>query len=215
PATNSCDQSPTGGGSDGTPSGGSDGGGGSGNASGGTDSGAVGGSGVGGAGGGGGTEGSAGSNAGGGTEGSAGSSAGGGGSVGPTWASVVVGFPNDLHGVWGSGANDAWAVGDVGEIIHWNGSAWTADVVDSAATRNLNAVWGSSAGDVWAVGAGGTIVRWTGGGDGGGAPGAPGFRLRWAGVSSGTTNDLLGVWGSGASDVWAVGDAGTILHFDG
>src|SRR5881394_46350 len=48
PATNSCDQSPTGGGSDGTSSGGSDSGGGSGNASGGTDSGAVGGSGVGG-----------------------------------------------------------------------------------------------------------------------------------------------------------------------
>jgi hypothetical protein len=28
-------------------------------------------------------------------------------------------------------------------------------------------------------------------------------------------NFLNGVWGSGASDVWAVGGAGTILHWDG
>jgi hypothetical protein len=28
-------------------------------------------------------------------------------------------------------------------------------------------------------------------------------------------NRLMGVWGSGASDVWAVGDSGTILHWNG
>src|SRR5262249_6036342 len=27
--------------------------------------------------------------------------------------------------VWGSGASDVWAVGDVGTIVHWNGSVWT------------------------------------------------------------------------------------------
>ena len=30
-----------------------------------------------------------------------------------------------------------------------------------------------------------------------------------------TTESLHGVWGSGPKDVWVVGDAGTILHFDG
>ena len=30
-----------------------------------------------------------------------------------------------------------------------------------------------------------------------------------------TTNNLRGLWGSGPNDVWAAGDKGTILHFDG
>jgi hypothetical protein len=37
----------------------------------------------------------------------------------------------------------------------------------------------------------------------------------WSSMSSGTTNNLLGVWGSSASDVFAVGNSGTILHYDG
>jgi hypothetical protein len=32
-------------------------------------------------------------------------------------------------------------------------------------------------------------------------------------MSSGTTKGLYGVWGSGGSDVFAVGSAGTILHY--
>ena len=36
----------------------------------------------------------------------------------------------------------------------------------------------------------GTIVRWNG--------------AVWSPVASGTTNDLLGIWGSGPDDVWAV-----------
>jgi hypothetical protein len=40
----------------------------------------------------------------------------------------------------------------------------------------------------------------------------------WSASSSGTTNDLTGVWASGPSDVWAVGNApggGAILHWNG
>src|SRR5207253_10548542 len=33
--------------------------------------------------------------------------------------------------------------------------------------------------------------------------------------SSPTSADLFGLWGNSASDVFAVGDAGTILHFNG
>jgi hypothetical protein len=43
------------------------------------------------------------------------------------------------------------------------------------------------------------------------APAAPG----WIAVSSGTTNDLNAIWGSGPNDVWAVGMNGTILHWNG
>jgi hypothetical protein len=56
------------------------------------------------------------------------------------------------------------------------------------------------------VGVSGTILHWDG--------------SVWTSVSSGTTNNLWGIWGSGASDVWAVGNSdvafvGTILHWDG
>src|SRR5262249_4379700 len=45
-------------------------------------------------------------------------------------------------------------------------------------------------------------------------------RRRWDGsawtiVPSGTSNTLFGVWGSGPSDVWAVGQFDTALHWDG
>jgi len=34
-------------------------------------------------------------------------------------------------------------------------------------------------------------------------------------VASGTAHTLLSVWGSGPRDAWAVGGAGTKLHWDG
>src|SRR6266550_1543677 len=37
----------------------------------------------------------------------------------------------------------------------------------------------------------------------------------WSSASSGTTQHLNGIWGTSATDVWAVGDAGTILHYNG
>jgi hypothetical protein len=37
----------------------------------------------------------------------------------------------------------------------------------------------------------------------------------WSPMSSGTTRNLSGVWGSSGSNVFAVGDGGTILHYDG
>jgi hypothetical protein len=37
----------------------------------------------------------------------------------------------------------------------------------------------------------------------------------WSAMSSGTSNQLHGVWGSSPSDVFAVGSGGTILHYNG
>jgi hypothetical protein len=41
------------------------------------------------------------------------------------------------------------------------------------------------------------------------------FSADWVPMTSGTTNTLNGIWGSSASIVFAVGDGGTILHYDG
>jgi hypothetical protein len=113
------------------------------------------------------------------------------------------GVASDLNGVWASGADDAWAVGSYGTILHWDGHAWWS--VPAGATSHFSGVWGSAANDVWAVGSSGAIVRWDG--------------TAWARVpnpaAGRSLEGLLGVWGSGPSDVWAVGYDDGILHWDG
>ncbi len=44
---------------------------------------------------------------------------------------------------------------------------------------------------------------------------APVPASRWAAMESGTTQFLRAVWGSSATNVFAVGDSGTVLHYDG
>jgi len=113
-----------------------------------------------------------------------------------------------LVAVWASGATDAWAGGDDGLLLHWDGQAWS--VVDAGTTNHIASIWGSGPSDVWAAagGLGGpntaNLVRWNG--------------SAWSPVDAGTTMNLKSVWGTGPNDVWAAGAsgvAGTIQHFDG
>jgi len=68
-------------------------------------------------------------------------------------------------------------------------------------SREIYGVWCTSDGmDVYAVGGGGLVAHSTDGG------------MTWL-AESGTPNaDLFGVWGVSASDVWAVGNNGVIVH---
>lgn len=47
------------------------------------------------------------------------------------------------------------------------------------------------------------------------APSAAGAADTWTAMTSGTTEDLYSVWGSSSSDVFAAGNNGTILHYNG
>jgi hypothetical protein len=97
-----------------------------------------------------------------------------------------------LLGVWGSSANDVWAVGgqaDRALVMHGDGARWTR--VDIDAPSLLWSVYGFSATDVYAVGEGGLILRYDG--------------IEWRRVESGTDLWLYGVWGSSKDDVWIVG----------
>ena len=114
---------------------------------------------------------------------------------GNTWSTTNSGTNQDLHGVWGSSASDVFAVGQ-GQILHYNGSAWTQVYLPSS---TLHAVWGSSASDVYAVGQG-QILHYNG--------------AAWTQVYL-PSSTLRAVWGSSASDVYAAGDSCTILHYDG
>jgi hypothetical protein len=98
-----------------------------------------------------------------------------------------------VNAAWGSGANDVWFVGTMGDVhnqtLHWDGKAWSA----SRAGRGIDdtqALWGSSAKDIWAVGSAGQMLRWSG--------------AAWSDVRTAplTTSGRTAVWGSAANDVW-------------
>ena len=115
----------------------------------------------------------------------------------------------NFNGMWGTGPNDVWIVGENGRILHtdgyWDKAAfWTQP--NSNTRSHLTGIWGAASDDVWAVGENGTIRHWTY--DAGG-------ELDWIISDSKSTTNLRAVWGSSATDIWAVGDDNTILHGDG
>ncbi len=116
-----------------------------------------------------------------------------------------------LFGLWGTAEDDVWAVGGAlgrpngAEVWHFDGEAWSAVALppDAAAQGSMYKVWGSSADDVWVCGLGGVVLRWDG--------------SAWTSMSTGVTEPLFTVSGSGPDDVWAVGGAGNgvALRWDG
>ncbi len=60
------------------------------------------------------------------------------------------GLGGPLYGIWGSAANNIWAVGANGRIMNYNGTSWTS--VTSPTNRKLVKISGSAANDIWAVG---------------------------------------------------------------
>ena len=46
---------------------------------------------------------------------------------------------NNLSGVWGTDAQNVWAVGDGGALLHWDGSNWTTQ--SSGTVNYLTGVW--------------------------------------------------------------------------
>jgi hypothetical protein len=55
------------------------------------------------------------------------------------WRAETTGAAGELMGVWASGPDDYWAVGD-GEVVHYNGTTW--QVVDVGFASTWKAVWG-------------------------------------------------------------------------
>ncbi|MGE0786078.1 MAG: hypothetical protein AB7S26_10345 [Sandaracinaceae bacterium] len=108
--------------------------------------------------------------------------------------------------------DNVFVVGYEGAIVHYDGAAWTR--MDSPTTQDLWGVWGATPNDVWAVG--GTARD---------ASNAVPTLLHYDGVmwTEETVPDLTPVnaralfkiWGSSATDVYAVGLGGAVIHYDG
>jgi len=125
---------------------------------------------------------------------------------GANWSEMASGTPVCLNGVWGTGPNDVFAVGDgVGwfqmTIIHYDGSGWT-DMSCLLSGDNLYSVWGSGPEDVLAVGRN-SVVHYDG--------------VSWSEMYTPMILNLYALWGCGPSDVFAVGwdDGGVVLHWNG
>jgi hypothetical protein len=120
-----------------------------------------------------------------------------------------------LTDVWGSSATDVYAVGrddeafvSTGVVLHYDGSAWRPVLEQEGLVPN--SVWASSDSDVFVAGfevdedfrVTGTMWHYDG--------------SRWSRVDLPPLDEILyEVWGTGPADVFAVGESGTVLHFDG
>lgn len=111
-----------------------------------------------------------------------------------TWFNEASGTDQNLNDVWMQSLTLAYAVGDLGTVVQYDGAVWTP--VDVGTTEKLNGVWGTGANDVWIVGARGTVRHYDGTG--------------WAPVDIGAGNASLNdVWTRGAGEtVYIVGTLG-------
>lgn len=113
--------------------------------------------------------------------------------------------------VWLSGPGEGWAIGEHGLRAHLTGGTWVGMAASGAARCGI---WGSGPSDIWTVGERKTLGR--------------GLSMEidhydgtaWNGVADAldprqSLPPLRAVWGSDATHVWAVGDEGIIVFWDG
>ncbi|MBX3214417.1 MAG: hypothetical protein KF850_20445 [Labilithrix sp.] len=142
-------------------------------------------------------------------------------------------YPGRLHAVWGTNATDVRAGGApfgadtpdgmiLGNLLvrapsDAGSAGW--DVLSGLDGRwfdaTVRAIWGSSARDVWIALDNGNEEPWARGTVAHGTASASGDPLTWTSVDSKSTAPLESIWGSSATDVWAVGGNGIVRRFTG
>lgn len=130
---------------------------------------------------------------------------------GRRWARLSLGLDTPrLHWSYGFGRDDVTVVGDQGTVVRWNGRAWSPEATPTRAP--LWGVWGASPDDLWAVG---------GTGDGESAPvllhrdGAGWTAVEVPTLMRAGVGAFFKVWGTGADNVYVVGQRGVVLHRHG
>jgi len=103
------------------------------------------------------------------------------------------GAPFACYSVFAFATNDVWLM-DLGGFVHWNGSSYLRICIPpfGFVKGGLRKLWGNSGSNLFAVGGNGSIIHYDG--------------TSWQAMESGTTVDLLDVWGNpDGSTVWACG----------
>ena len=115
-----------------------------------------------------------------------------------------------LWGAWAVADDDVWAVGGDGfdrppVLCHFDGAAWenVELPVLEGDPKALFKVFGLAADDVWAVGDVGLVLHYDG--------------AAWTRVPIDTTSDIISLWGTGPTELLAVGGraSGVLARWDG
>jgi hypothetical protein len=106
---------------------------------------------------------------------------------------------NDLNTVLVRSGSDVWTAGTEGTLLHWDGAAWSQFHVATGYLYGLGAE--PSSGAIWVVGEGGQAARFQAG--------------AFTRTDTGTDVTLRAVWAAADDRVYAVGDGGTVLLWDG
>ncbi len=121
---------------------------------------------------------------------------------GVRWSSVAT-TSRELRGLWGSGPDDIYAVGDSSHILHYDGTSWKD--INQISGADLVDVWGSGPNDVYVVGrssatAGGVVFHYDGD--------------AWKQVFL-PSSPVVSIWGFASDDIYILDDFSTVYHFDG
>lgn len=106
------------------------------------------------------------------------------------WCHTKLPKPRLLTGVWGDGEGVVWAVAQEGDVLRWDGSAWS---IARAGATPLHAVWGSGPTDVWVASDTGLLH----------GSGPSSSALTWTEIALDTP--IQTIWGTSKDDIWAGG----------
>jgi photosystem II stability/assembly factor-like uncharacterized protein len=113
------------------------------------------------------------------------------------WTDLTSPISNDLNSVDFTDANNGWAVGRQGKVIHTTngGTSWTEQ--NSSTTEDLNKIFMVSNSVGYAVGNKGIVLKYTG--------------IFWVKVDINYTQTMMGVYFLDANTGWVSGDWGRIM----
>lgn len=117
---------------------------------------------------------------------------------GTSWSTMTSPVTTNIRGISGSGPSFALAVTASSQVLRWDGTTWTTQTTPA---QFLNGVWVSSPTLAFAVG-NNAVFRFNG--------------TAWTSETlPNVESNLTAVWGSSATDVYAAGTDGVVLHYDG
>lgn len=122
----------------------------------------------------------------------------------PDWRAMASNTDKSLYALWAPAEDNVYAVGESSTVMHYNGTEWAPMMAPGGTPATLVGVWGSGS-ELFVIANDGRAFHYT---------------TSWTEIpplldSVSNPIALLGIWGSDASNVIAVGGAGTIARLAG